>query len=555
MPRVPRIRTVAAGLAILLAASVSSACAGSTSSGNASDTLTVTTGSTGSFVANFNPFSPNAEVPTNGMIYEPLFYFDTERSGDIEPWLGTKYAWSHGGEQLDITVRDGVTWTDGKPLTNKDVAFTFGLPLHDQALNSYGIAYKSVAAVGSDQVRLTFTEPAYQDLYHIAGTTDILPEHVWGSVPDRTTFQNDKPVGTGAYEVKSVSGQVMTFTANPHYYVKDLPHFKTVRFLAFNGNNSTDAAVENGTIDWGGGFIPDIKKNYLAKNPRYTLVNMPLATTFLLPNNAQGPTADVAVRRAMNMAIDRGFISRTVFNGETRPSNPMALLRPNFDNVLDPSLAGKKLSYDTGAAKSVLEKDGYTPGPDGIFRKGGKPLTITIQTIAGYTDYTSILQIVQQEMRKAGIQVRVQSEAYAQFNSNQDSGNFQVLIEAVGYTPNPYAYYGQLMDAGITRPIGQTTTAGNYGRYRDPQATAIFKKLRNTGNAAAEKKYFYQLEKLFMDTVPAVPVVEAQNEIEFNGNHVANFPTPTHPYASAASYVQPDIGWVAARVEPASSAQ
>lgn len=550
MSRFRRHRIVAAAATAILAATVLAACGGGTSTAS-SDTLVATTGSTGTFIANFNPYSPSVNVQTNGMIYEPLFYFNTAKAGAPEPWLATKYAWSDSGRQLDLTIRKGVSWSDGKPMTNKDVAFTFGLALHNSALNSFGIPYKSVTTTGTDGVRVTFTQAAYQDLYYIAGKTDILPEHIWSKVADKTKFLNSKPVGTGAYEVGSVSGQVMTFTANPHYYVSGLPHFKTIQFRSFNGNNSADAAVEAGTIDWGGGFIPDIEKNYLGKNSKFALVNLPLATGFLLPNYVDGPTADLAVRKAMELALDRPFISKTVYGGQTPPSNPMALLRPNFDDILDPSLANAKLEFDPSKAKSILQADGYSLGSDGIFSKDGKKLAITVQTIAGYTDYTSILQIAKQNMAMAGIELDVKSEAYAQFTANQDSGNFQVLIEGVGFTPNPYAYYGQLMDSSITRPIGKVTTAGNYGRYSNPQADALFTTLRNTDDPTVEKQAFYKLEQLFISTVPAIPISEAQNEIEFNGNHVKNFPTKSNPYASAAIYVQPDIGWVAARLQPA----
>jgi ABC-type transport system substrate-binding protein len=67
----------------------------------------------GSFVADFNPFSPTVQVPANGMIHEPLFYFNTVKSGPINPWLGTSYTWSHGGTTLDFQLRHGVHWTDG----------------------------------------------------------------------------------------------------------------------------------------------------------------------------------------------------------------------------------------------------------------------------------------------------------------------------------------------------------------------------------------------------------------------------------------------------------
>jgi len=57
-----------------------------------------------------------------------------------------------------------------------------------------------------------------------------------------------------------------------------LPHFKTVRFLAYSGNETMDAAAESGQFDWSGAFIPYIKKTYLAKDPKFVVSGIPLAT-------------------------------------------------------------------------------------------------------------------------------------------------------------------------------------------------------------------------------------------------------------------------------------
>ena len=100
-----RVRTIAAVAAlvtggVLAGCSSSSPSTGSSSSGP-TGVLTITTGAAGAFADDFNLFSPNAEDPTNGMIYEPLFFFDTAKAGAVQPWLGTSYAWSNGGKTRD----------------------------------------------------------------------------------------------------------------------------------------------------------------------------------------------------------------------------------------------------------------------------------------------------------------------------------------------------------------------------------------------------------------------------------------------------------------------
>ena len=61
---------------------------------------------------------------------------------------------------------------------------------------------------------------------------------------------------------------------------------------------------------------------------------------------------------------------------------------------------------------------------------------------------------------------------------------------------------------------------------------------------------FYQIENIFTKDMPLIPLWESQNEIEFNGNYVGNIPTVSNPYGAPAVYIQPDIGWIAARLVP-----
>lgn len=541
--------------AALLAVGLVAGCGGTATSGGSgvSGVLTVTTGAAGTFADDFNPFSPNVEDPTNGMIYEPLFFFNTVRSGEVDPWLGTSYAWSAGGKTLKFQLRHDVAWTDGKPFTSADVVFTLDMAKSDQSLNRYALPLADVQADGPYGVIVTFTKPAYSDFYYLAGKTMILPQHIWKSVHDPAKFLNTKPVGTGAYEVSKVQGQVMELTANPHYYQPGLPKIKTIRFLSFNGNDSSDAAIESGEVDWAGSFIPNVRKTYLSRNPRFALTNIPLAVAFLVPNTKSGPTTALPVRQAISTAINRSFISNSVYNGNAPATNPQALLTPNYNDVLLPSFAKAKIhDNDPAKAKQILRAAGYHMGANGIFNTpDGKPLNISLKVVSGYTDYVSDVQIIAQEAKAAGINIKVQGESYNAFTADQDSGNFQLIIDNFGYTPLPYSYYDQILDSRIAPPIGKTDTVGNYGRYSNPKVDALLTHIAAQQNEDSAKDDFYQIQQIFAQDLPDIPLFEQQDEIEFDGNDVANFPTTANPYGAPAVYVQPDIGWVAMRLAPA----
>jgi peptide/nickel transport system substrate-binding protein len=357
----------------------------------------------------------------------------------ISPWLATAYKWSPEGTSLTFTLRSGVQWSDGQPFTSADVAFTFDEEISNKALNQFNLPLTGVTTPDPHTVTLSFSRPEFSDLFFIAGKTFMLPKHVWSTVADPATFTNATPVGTGAYEVASTTPQVMTLTANPHYYQPGMPKFRTIRFLTYKDNNASNAALAAGELDWGGNYIPNIQQNYLSKNPNFHMVNIPLSITFLVPNLKTGPTTALPVRQAISAALQRDFISKTVYGGNAPATNPMALLTPNYQNVLDPSLAGQRLpAGDPLRAKNILTQAGYHLASDGVFTDPtGQPLTIQLQVIQPYTDYVQIVQIAQQQLKAAGINLVVDAESGQQFNDNRSNGNFQLLIDNYGYTPSP----------------------------------------------------------------------------------------------------------------------
>jgi peptide/nickel transport system substrate-binding protein len=367
-------RLLSALTAAVLVAASAAACSSSGSPGAGSagpgGVITVNTGSTGAFTADFNPFSPNDNDVANGMVYEPLYYFDTVDSKQVNPWLATSYTWNATGTALTLQLRHGVTWTDGKAFTSADVAFTFQQMVTEPTpFNQYDLPITGATANGQYSVTLTFSKPVYSDLYYIIGKVDILPEHIWKSVGNPATFLDSAPVGTGAFEVSSVSSQVMTMTANPHYYQPGYPKIKTVRFLTYSGNTASNAAVEDGQLDWSGNYIPNIQQDYLNKNPKYQLVNIPLAIAFLVPNLRSGPTAQLPVRQAISDALDRSYISQTVYDGQAPATNPESLLTPNFSAVADAALPTRiPGGANDSAAECVLRAAGSgsassTPAP------------------------------------------------------------------------------------------------------------------------------------------------------------------------------------------------
>ena len=529
--------------------SSASSSGGGASTGTSTRVVTAETGQAGQFVKNFNPFSPNAQRPTLGMIYEPLMYFNIAKAGPAKPWLAQSYAWSNGGKTITFTMRSSAKWTDGQAVTAADVAYTFNLLKSNKALNQSALPIATATAPSATKAVITFTEPSYAAINYIAGTTYILPQHIWKNISDPSTNLNPDPVGSGAYTVSSVTGEALTLVANKNYYMPGLPKVQTYRFLYFNGNEAANLAIENGQVDWANTYIPNINKVYKAKNKNYNVSNTPIAITTLLPNLASGPTADLAVRKAISYAINRNQISSIVYNGYANPIATSGLISPLFDEVADPTLKDQMFTYDTGKAKSTLEADGYSMGSNGYYAKGGKELSITVQVPSGYTDYVQALQIMVPELKSAGINLVVQGESVNAWSSNTYTGKFQMVMIYEGFTASPYVYYKTLIGSAGLPAAGQVNTAGNQGRYINPQVNTLLAKIASTENVAAQKPSFVTLQQIFARDLPLIALFQQQNEGTFNGNHIGGFPTPDNPYASSGQQ-QPNVGWVAMNLTP-----
>ena len=558
-------RTIRAGavLAAGLLAAALAACGGSSpssGSGSASasgpsGTLTISNEQGTLWTCSFNPFNPSnlAQGVTFGQVYEPLAFVNTLQSGKATPWLATAWAWSDGNKTLTFTIRNGVKWNDGTPMTAADVAFTFNLmkkfPTLD--LNSAWSVLSSVTQQGN-KVVMTFKNAAVPYFYYIADQTPIVPQHVWSTIANPVSYADANPVGTGAFTVNPCSAQNITYVANPHYWQPGEPKLAKVLYPAFTSNDPANTYLATGQAQWGSQFIPNIESFYTSKSPDNHYWFPPIANVTLIPNLTVPGLNNAAVRQAMAYAIDRNRVSQIGEYGYEPPANQTGIVTPTFSSWEDTSAASQyDYTYNPAKAKQILTSAGFKMGSNGIFASpSGKPLSFTVINIGGYSDWVASMQVIQQDLKTVGIQITTDNLSQNDFLSRLYNGDYQLAYNNQQGGPSPYYEFRQWLYSANSAPIGKQA-ASNWERYSNPATDALINQYATTTSKAQQQQIVDQLQQVLLQDVPFIPVTEEVAWYQYNTAKFTGWVTQSDPYAVPAAYFYPDMGQVLLHLAPA----
>ncbi|HET9897003.1 MAG TPA: ABC transporter substrate-binding protein [Streptosporangiaceae bacterium] len=542
-------------LAAAACSSSSSGGSGSTGTSSASGVLTIDNESGGNWTCDFNPFNLSDISFSLGTVYEPLMFVDTLQNSKTSPWLATGFAWGNGNKTLTFTIRGGVKFTNGTPLTAADVVYTFNLLKANRTLdiNAIWSVLSSVTQQGSNQVVMQFKAPAVTYFYYIADQVGIVSQKIWSKISDPSKFPDTGPVGTGPYEVssKTCTPQNIQYKANPRYWVKGEPKVGTVNYPAFLTNDTANTFLANGQAQWGSQFIPDIDK-FLSKQPAIKHWFPPVANVSLFINLTNPLLKDVAVRQAMAYAINRSKAAQLGEFGEEPASNQTGIVTPTFSSWLDQSQAaqyGNNYAFNPAKAESILTKAGYKKGPDGIFAKNGQKLSFTIINNGGFSDWVNAVNVIVSDLKAAGIQATQQGLSQTTYQDKLFAGQFQLAYGAETGGPSPYFELRQWLYSANSAPIG-TPAGSNFERYSSQATDALINAYPGTTSAARQQQIVSALEKVMLADVPVIPVTEAVDWFQYDTASFSGWPTPSNQYAQPAAYNYPDWAQVMLHLTP-----
>lgn len=366
-------------------------------------------------------------VPMN--VFDTLFEVVVNDDGttSIKNSLAEDYAISDDGLTYDITLRDGVVFSDGTPLTAEDVKFTFEriLTLPESEQTDYAMSIEGaqalldgtadelsgIKAIDDTHLTITLSEPFSAFLAQLATpSTSILSKSIVTEAGDDFGVDPEKTLGTGPYVVTSWErGSSLSFTYNTRYWGEE-PSVKNVKISLMDGS-TMDMAFQKGDLDIIDLLMVDsaiAESTYKTKYSDDIVAINRLGLSYLMFNEGIEPLGDVKVRKAIQMAVDRQSILDSIYNGDGKLEDgalPSGCLYYSDANQ-------GWLKYDPDAAKALLAEAGYADGFD-----------LEISLDSDSTDAVkNVVQIIAQNLKDVGINANIKNYDHASWLELRNSG-------------------------------------------------------------------------------------------------------------------------------------
>jgi len=348
-------------------------------------------------------------------IFEQIFqtlYTVTPNGKGVQPMLATSYKVSADKKTYTFTLRPGVKFSTGQPMTSADVKFS--IDQASAAAKGWGYintAIKSVAAPTPSTVVVTLKYPWAPLLADLSlFSNGIVPANYGGK--SETAFYN-APVGTGPFKWDFWhKGSALKLVRNPNYWEKGKPYLNSVTWTDVPSDNTRQLQLKGGQaqIDefpaWStvGSLktTPDVTMN-LFNSTR---------TDYLAFNELRKPFQDVHVRRAISLAVNRAALVKAVLFGNGKPAN--SLFPPQVPYY---QAATQGLQFDLAQAKQEMAKSSVPQG-----------FSTTILVSSGFSDYVTIATILQSELKPLGINLKIQQLDPNTANTNQQSLKYDMTL-------------------------------------------------------------------------------------------------------------------------------
>lgn len=339
------------------------------------------------------------------LIYPTLMELD--ENGNKVPYIIEEPAISEDGLKVTVTLKDGLKWQDGTPLTSKDIAYTYKT-LYDNKLQWQSAVLEGVTWETPDDKTIVFnlSAPFPTFITTIGFWQRIVPEHIWSKVEDVKNFTNDQPVGLGPFKLTEYErGQYYILESVDEWFgsPEGKPYLDKVIFKPYPDVNTMVLALKSGDIDLTAKEVPATAAKELEADANFKVErNMSLGYEHMAINLKDELLSDVNVRKAMAMAVERNKVIDFAFDGDA-VAMP-GIVSPVYQKF---QIGNDFPSNDVEGAKKVLADAGYkdTDGDGVLNAPNGAKLSFTLMFANSVSEHEKVARILVDNMKNIGIEI------------------------------------------------------------------------------------------------------------------------------------------------------
>ncbi len=449
----------------------------------------------------------SADRDVDRLIFSRLFTFDSRGLpiGD----LAEEWGISKDGMIYNVTIRSGVTWHDGEPLTVEDIAFTIDLIKNGGTIipKDLQLFWVNIEVITPSPTLIQFVLPEPFAPFFDYLSFGILPEHLLQGV-NIDQLVNDpinlQPVGSGPYKFDHliiedglITGVILK--ANDSYYIRR-PYINEIDFRYYPDTQAALNSYREGKVQGISAISMDSIQE-VGNEPELAIYSTREPRLAIVLFNLSSPTApylqDAVVRKALYMAIDRQGIINRLMNGQAILADG-----PVFPDTWAYYPGTYRIGFDLESAKDLLIENGYIvgTGENGVRTKDGTGIVFTLL----YPDDDYHLQIAQQiqaDWESLDIRVEIEAVPYEELISSRLAAHeFQAALVDLNYDrspdPDPYPFWDQATITG-----GQ-----NYSQWDNRLVSEYLENARITNDIDVRTRLYHNFQVVFNKELPALPL-------------------------------------------------
>jgi peptide/nickel transport system substrate-binding protein len=449
------------------------------------------------------------------LLYAPLVRVDPQTLEITGVLYEDKPMLTADGTKITWKLRQGLKWSDGRPLTTQDIVFTWQKMMDEKVKfpyrKTYQDAFREVQAVDDLTVDYILRTPGFCPALAKTGLVPPIPRHVFENLDINTTDVNNKPIVTsGPFRFKEWV-RYDHLTASPAYegFVRGKPYLDAVTYRVIPDMNVVGLQFRTQEIDVAATLSTDAADGILQLPHTQFVAFYPTigASTSYLVMNLRNPfLADKIVRQAIALAIDKQKMIDILIGGFGKrqysiyPASSWAAVDekelPHYD-------------YDPVKANQLLDAAGYGRGPDGIrVSKDGKPIRFRIDYDSGNKVREQMSLVVLSYLREIGIAADVTAYEYNIFMDRTRKGESDLYFNA---RVSDY-------DPSDAKNLYTTSGSQNFVGYSNPQVDNLFGQAETvSGCRQADRKAVYaQIQKIIAEDSPVVVMFTFQTMNYYN---------------------------------------